>query len=96
MTFAEKLRQLREERGLSQNDLAAASSVSVWAIRDYEQAKRRFDPGLQLLVKLSRALGVPLDVFAECAGTADAQPTAKPKKRTTPPAKAKRARKRPN
>jgi transcriptional regulator with XRE-family HTH domain len=94
MTFAEKLRQLREERGWSQNDLATASGVSVWAIRDYEQAKRRFDPGLQLLVKLAKALGISLDVFADCAGTDDAQPTAKPKKQTPPPVKAKRARRR--
>jgi hypothetical protein len=46
---------------------------------------------LQLLVKLSRALGVSPDVFAECAGADNTQPTAKPKKQTTPPAKAKRA-----
>jgi transcriptional regulator with XRE-family HTH domain len=71
MTFGEKLKALRDQRQWSQQQLADAAGVSVWAIRDYEQGKRRFDPGLRLLVKLSRALREPLDVFADCASDDD-------------------------
>ena len=42
MMFGEKVKLLREQRSLSQQALADAAGVSVWAIRDYEQGKRRF------------------------------------------------------
>jgi transcriptional regulator with XRE-family HTH domain len=81
VTFGEKLKQLRESGGMSQQDLADKSAVSVWAIRDYEQGKRRFDPGLNLLAKLSKALRVSMDVFAECAGEVPAKPAGKRKRK---------------
>jgi transcriptional regulator with XRE-family HTH domain len=65
MTFGEKVRQLRTERGMSQPALAAASGLSVGAIRDYEQGRR--EPLLGRAQLLARALGVSLDVFPPAA-----------------------------
>jgi transcriptional regulator with XRE-family HTH domain len=70
MSFGVKLKQLRQEVGLSQTQLASASGVPVGTIRDYEQSKR--DPLLSSAQKLAEALGVSLDAFK------DAGPAAKP------------------
>jgi transcriptional regulator with XRE-family HTH domain len=78
--FGEKLKVLREERGLSQQQLADAAGISVWAIRDYEQGKRRFDPGLNLVTKLSRAMKVSMDVFGDCVEVAEKPAAPKPTK----------------
>src|SRR5262245_55679512 len=61
MTFAEKLKELRQARGLTQPALAAATGIPVATIRDYEQGKR--DPLFSNAQKLARGLGVSLDVF---------------------------------
>jgi hypothetical protein len=39
-TFAERLRQLRERAGLTQEQLVQASGVNIWTIRGYEQGRR--------------------------------------------------------
>jgi transcriptional regulator with XRE-family HTH domain len=61
MTFAEKLQRLRGEAGLTQQELAERSGVSLGAIRDYEQGNR--EPLLSSAQKLAKALRVSLDVF---------------------------------
>jgi transcriptional regulator with XRE-family HTH domain len=76
MTFGEKVRQLRTQRGMTQPDLAAASGLPVGTIRDYEQGRR--EPLLGRAQLLARALGVSLDVFppadAEAAAGKGATP----------------------
>src|SRR4051794_25083640 len=62
-TFAEKLRDLREQRGWTQASLADRSGVPLGTLRDYEQGKR--GPLLSNAEKLARALGVSLDVFRQ-------------------------------
>ena len=79
MTFAERLKQLRDRAGLSQSGLAAESGMSLGAIHDYEQGKR--EPSLRSAVKLAGALGVDCRAFADCE--------------EGPPPKAKRPRGRP-
>ncbi|MBL8795781.1 MAG: helix-turn-helix transcriptional regulator [Planctomycetia bacterium] len=59
-----KLKELRAAAGLTQTQLAAQSGASLGAIRDYEQGKR--EPLLFTGFKLARALGVPVDAFADC------------------------------
>jgi transcriptional regulator with XRE-family HTH domain len=61
MTFAEKLKELRQERGMTQEGLAKASNIPVGTIRDYEQGKR--DPLLSNAQRLAHALDISLDVF---------------------------------
>jgi transcriptional regulator with XRE-family HTH domain len=63
MTFADRLRQLRTARGVTQAGLAAASGVSLGAVRDYEQGKK--EPSAGNLVRLAQALGVTLDELAQ-------------------------------
>lgn len=64
VTFAERLRQLRKQAGLTQQQLADASGVPLGSIRNYEQAQR--EPYWDVAFRLSRALGVSVEVFAEC------------------------------
>jgi transcriptional regulator with XRE-family HTH domain len=61
MTFAEKLKELRQAKGMSQADLSAASGIPIGTIRDYEQGKR--DPLLSNAQRLAKALSVSLDEF---------------------------------
>jgi transcriptional regulator with XRE-family HTH domain len=63
MAFGHTLQRLRQDRGLTQAQLAAASGIPVSTLRDYEQGKR--DPLLSNAQKLAKALVMSLDVFAE-------------------------------
>ena len=66
MTFAEKLRRLRADAGLSQSQLAVAAGVSLDTLQDYEQERRRFHPRLEFACALARGLGVSVVVFEAC------------------------------
>lgn len=80
VTFPEKLRQLREAAGLSQEALARAMGMSVGIVRDYEQGRK--EPSMRSVFKLARALGVDCRAFEmEDAGPAEAAPAKKKGKR---------------
>jgi transcriptional regulator with XRE-family HTH domain len=64
MTVAEKLRQLRTKAGLSEAKLAELSGVSFGAVHNYGLGIRA--PTFASVVKLSRALGVTCEAFADC------------------------------
>ena len=64
MTFAEKLRSLREQAGMTQQQLAEAAEIPLGTLRDYEQGKRRHDPSLATAVKLADAMGTDCRAFA--------------------------------
>jgi transcriptional regulator with XRE-family HTH domain len=64
MTFAERLRELRDAKGLSQAKLADASGVSFASVREYGMSRRK--PSFEAVVKLARALGVTVEAFADC------------------------------
>ena len=57
-----KLKELREKKGLSQEDLAKISQVSRVTISNLETGKQR-NITSDTLIKLSSALGEPLDTF---------------------------------
>jgi transcriptional regulator with XRE-family HTH domain len=81
-TFGDRLKTIRQQAGLTQEQLAEMSGLSLGAVREYEQHKR--DPMLSNAVKLARALKQPLEAFIPDDG-ADAAPvkakTAKRSKR---------------
>jgi transcriptional regulator with XRE-family HTH domain len=68
MTYAQKLRELRDAAGLSEMKLAAKSGVSYFAIHDYGIGRRR--PGFAAAAKIARALGTSCDAFVECEDVA--------------------------
>lgn len=88
MTFAEKLRELRDARGLSEAKLAEAAGLPPGTLHVY--AIGRSKPSFAAVVKIAKALGVTCEEFAECediAGTEGAPAEgAKPAKK---PAKGK-------
>jgi transcriptional regulator with XRE-family HTH domain len=65
MKYGAMLRTLREERGLSQSELARRAGMSSQGVCQQESGERKqllFDS----VVRLARALEVPVDRFAEC------------------------------
>lgn len=70
--FADKLKKIRKERGLSQTDLAARCGLSLSDISRYERAT--VSPTLENFVKIANALEVSSDalLFAENSREKDA------------------------
>jgi transcriptional regulator with XRE-family HTH domain len=77
MTFAGKLRELKDSSGLSEWKLAEAAGIPFGTLHDYVIARRL--PSAAALMKLARALGVSCEVFAECEDLAP--PISKPPKK---------------
>lgn len=59
MNFGEKLKLIRNERNMSQNDLAEKANISRVSIGNYERGDRV--PTSDVLLKLANALGVSTD-----------------------------------
>ena len=57
-TIGETIRKLRQERGMSQDELAAASGISAGAIHSLEAGKRKGGGRLDTTVWLLAALGM--------------------------------------
>ncbi|MGE5579227.1 MAG: helix-turn-helix domain-containing protein [Bacillota bacterium] len=66
MTFADRLRQLREQRGLLREEVAERLQLSYWTIAKYESGSR--SPSGRALAGLARILGVSVDYLL---GTGD-------------------------
>jgi transcriptional regulator with XRE-family HTH domain len=64
MRYGERLRQLREQTGLTQEQLAERSGVNLWTLRGYEQCRR--EPSWKGAIALAAALGVAVEAFADC------------------------------
>jgi transcriptional regulator with XRE-family HTH domain len=61
-TLAQRVKELREARGLSQQALAVAAGLSVSMVSLIEQGQRE-DPRVSTVQALADALGVSLDVL---------------------------------
>jgi transcriptional regulator with XRE-family HTH domain len=64
MTFAKKLRSLRESLGLSRAALAERANIPRRTLAQYEQGQR--EPRWTTFVILASALQSPLEEFREC------------------------------
>jgi transcriptional regulator with XRE-family HTH domain len=62
--FAEKLKQMREASGLSQEGLAAKAGMNRFGIAKLEQGVR--EPSWATVQALAKALGVDCTAFANC------------------------------
>lgn len=78
MPFAEVLKKLRTEAGMTQEQLAERAGIAISSLRNHEQGHRA--PSWPAVVKLARALGVKADVFSECDEVKEEQPASKPRK----------------
>jgi transcriptional regulator with XRE-family HTH domain len=63
MSFGQHLQKLRGEAGVSRRELARRAGVPESTLRSWE-SDRGF-PGLQALLELARALGLPVERLAE-------------------------------
>ncbi len=61
MAFGSRLRRLRENRGLSQAQLAEKAGVPIDSVQNWEQGRTR--PRLEALGKLAGALGASVDAL---------------------------------
>lgn len=67
MNFAERLKKVRQEKGLSQSDLAKSAGIHYTQIGRYENKGAR--PAADILAKIATALGVSSDYLMN--GTAE-------------------------
>lgn len=59
MPFAEKLSKLRNERGLTQQEMASLIGVGIAQVRRYEKGKS--SPTLEVIKNIARNLGISAD-----------------------------------
>jgi ribosome-binding protein aMBF1 (putative translation factor) len=78
-TFGERLRELRQSAGLTQEQLAERSGLSIWNIRNYEQSHR--EPYWSVVPRLASALLVSCDAFADAAAATQALDQVPPRKK---------------
>lgn len=86
MTFAERLRELRDAKGLSEAKLAEASGLPFGTVHVYALGRRK--PSFAAVLKLARALGVDCTAFADCDDLAGDEP--EPEKPAPKPKKGKK------
>lgn len=62
--FAENLRRLRRQAGISQEELGARAGIQMADISRYEGGRR--DPRITTVARLATALDVPLSDLLRC------------------------------
>jgi transcriptional regulator with XRE-family HTH domain len=66
-TFAARLKQLREQAGLSQQELADKTGLHKFGVAKIEQGQR--EPSFAVVQALADALGVGVEAFADTTPT---------------------------
>jgi transcriptional regulator with XRE-family HTH domain len=77
--IGQRVRQLREAAGMSQQALAVAAGLSMSVVAQLEQGQRE-DPRISTVAALARALGVTVDAILSGAGPAGRVTTTPAKK----------------
>jgi transcriptional regulator with XRE-family HTH domain len=86
MAFADRLKALREARGLTQEGLARAADMSTSTVAKIENAG--VDPAWSTVLRLAKGLGVKADAFQDVeAEPEDGSAAKRPAKSTTKGAK---------
>jgi transcriptional regulator with XRE-family HTH domain len=78
--FAPRLKELREQAGLSQKGLADRAGLALSAIGHLEQGLRK--PTWETVLALAEALGVTCEAFTAPASTDEPTPRGRPRKQT--------------
>ena len=73
-TMGQRLQSVRQDKGMSQPELAKAAGVPVGTLRNWEQDRRA--PRLDTAKKVARALGVSVDALTVNGG--EEKPSAPP------------------
>jgi len=63
MDLNEKIKFYRSKSGMTQRELAESSNISLRALSYYEKGIRQ--PPLEVMIKISKALNIPIDEFLE-------------------------------
>jgi transcriptional regulator with XRE-family HTH domain len=74
-TFGEKLRQLREDAKMNQEELAERAGTSRVTVARLETGARY--PGWDMVRQLCKAIGVRCTEFEDCVGADQPEPPAK-------------------
>ena len=72
MLFADTMKKLREEKGLSQNEIAKRMYVTRTAVSRWESGHRL--PDAAMIARLSDVLGVDVDILISAAAQSDEIP----------------------
>ena len=72
MLFADTMKELREERGLSQNEIAKRMYVTRTAVSRWESGHRL--PDAAMITRLSDVLGVDVNILISAAAQSDESP----------------------
>lgn len=73
----ENIRKIREQQGLSQEELAELANIHRVTLARYEAG--RVDPGTQAIARLAEALGVSVDVLFGIEQTETSETETQPK-----------------
>src|SRR5947208_2088838 len=92
-SFGARLKELREEAGLTQPELAERAGMNRFGIAKIEQGVS--EPSWDSVVKLCGALGVTCDAFMQSPASLPSPKRGRPPKAAAEPASPKRPRGRP-
>lgn len=56
MTFGERLRAMREKKGMTQTELSEAAGITMRSVQNYESGKR-YPGNIEIAMKIAAALG---------------------------------------
>ena len=68
ISFSKRLKKVRCEKGFTQQKLAEIAGLSVTHVIRLESVKRKSNPTMDTIKRISKALGVPVETFMSLGG----------------------------